>query len=121
MKKKILLVITMLLMLMSCRVDFANSSDTTKMPSWVPNSDIGDYGYSECSSDVRLVVTPKPLVSGDVQALISGGYSFMTVVRFENMFYWYFVKHSCMGDVWFWENDGYYDVPDDFLYKGGVQ
>jgi hypothetical protein len=45
----------------------------------------------------------------------------MTVVRFENMFYWYFVKHSCMGDVWFWENDGYYDVPDDFLYKGGVQ
>ena len=98
--KRILFVIILLMLLMGCRIDFASASDTTSLPSWTDSS-IG--GYSECSEDVRVVVSPVPLKASDIKLLITDGYEFMTVITYNGSFHWYFVRYeNCWNGDYYW-------------------
>ena len=87
MKRRIGVLIVVLLI--SCRVNFANA-DTTKIPSWSVTTD----SYSECNEDVRVVVSSEPLKASDITLLISSNYRFMTVIKYNGVFHWYFVRYE---------------------------
>jgi hypothetical protein len=85
-------------------------AETTTLPSWSTGT-----GYSECSEDVRLVVSPTPLQAKEIRLLITDGYEFMTVLQYEGSFYWYFVRYkSCWEYDWEWGTP--YDNDDTYWY-----
>jgi len=112
---RVLILLGVILLLLSCRVDFASAQETTTIPSWSTGT-----GYSECSEDVRVVVSPEPLKASDIKLLITSNYRFMTVIEYNGRFHWYFVRYqSCSSDLWYYDNDGFmWRVPEDFLYDG---